>query len=375
MDLKGIFVAVMAWSSIACGSQDAATVTPAAIGSAGASAARTAAGSPAPLTPFTAAAMAPSSVALPPSAAASSAPAASTTSSSSMTAAPPVNAVSSGPSGIVEDPSTGELVFRTAAIDLPAGKESYVCYAATLDQDAAIDGFSKGTQGFVHHIQFAEVLWPEPEGLSQCDVLFKLTWMPIFLAGAGASELRLDEGVGHSLPAGTQLVAQLHLLNASDHDIHQQVEIRMHRSASPNPRPISPWAIGSSEINLTPKQPGQAQNVCTMTGPVDLVAVFPHMHMLGKQLKVEVGKSLDTLKPLYARDPYDFDDQHMEKVKISLQTGDVLRVTCNYMNDTDQVAKFGESTHDEMCFFVGFAVGDSPGAADCPNLWDKLFEL
>jgi hypothetical protein len=60
------------------------------------------------------------------------------------------------------------------------------------------------------------------------------TWLPIFLAGAGASELRLDEGVGHALPQGTQLMAQLHLLNAGSQDIKQQVEIKMHLSTAAN---------------------------------------------------------------------------------------------------------------------------------------------
>jgi hypothetical protein len=138
---------------------------------------------------------------------------------------------------------------------------------------------------------------------------------------------------------------------------------------------VAPWAIGSSQIHLAARQAGTAQNVCTMSGPVDLLAVFPHMHTLGKQLKVEVGKSIDAMQPLYVRDPFDFDDQHMEKVKISLQAGDVLRVTCSYMNPTDQEVVFGESSHDEMCFFVGFALGADPGFADCPNLWDALLTL
>lgn len=270
------------------------------------------------------------------------------------------------------DANTGELVFRTDMINLPAGKESYICFSSTLDHDVVVDGFTKGAQSFVHHIQFVKTLAPEPEGQAECNVLFRITWLPIFLAGAGASELRLEEGVGHALPSGTQLMAQLHLLNAGDRDIHQQVEIRMHLSTSPNPTPVSPWAIGSSDINLAPRQAGRAQNVCTVKGQVDLVAVFPHMHLLGTSLTVETGKTMASLMPLYTRDPYSFDDQHMEKFKASLQDGDLVRVTCNYMNTNDMVANFGESTHDEMCFFIGYALGDPP-LADCGTLWDPVF--
>jgi Copper type II ascorbate-dependent monooxygenase, C-terminal domain len=164
----------------------------------------------------------------------------------------------------------------------------------------------------------------------------------------------------------------MHLLNTSEQSATQAVEIRMHRSSSPNPTPVTPWAIGSSQIQLGARQAGRAQNVCTQGEPVDLLAVFPHMHQRGTKLNVEVGKSLDAMRPLYARDPFDFDDQHMEKRKISLEAGDVLRVTCDYMNTTDQAVAFGESSNDEMCFFVAFALGDAPAQADCPNLWDAL---
>ena len=280
-----------------------------------------------------------------------------------------------GPPGISVDSSTGELVFRTAPIEVGAGEEAYTCYGITLEQDVVIDGFRKSAQQSVHHAQFFEALWPEPEGESVCNEQFKLTWLPIFLAGAGASELRFDEGVGHVIPAGTQLVLQMHLFNASDDDLSQPVEIRMHKSTSSNVTPVAPWAIGSSQIDIAPRQPGKAQNVCTVTAPVELLAVFPHMHMLGQRFTVEVGKRMDAMKPLYAREPFNFDDQRMEKVQIKLDAGDILRVTCDYMNTTDNRVSFGESSTDEMCFFVGFAAGDFPAQADCPNLWEALFTL
>ena len=62
-------------------------------------------------------------------------------------------------------------------------------------------------------------------------------------------------------------------------------------------------------------------------------------------------------------------------LRVQCSSDDVLRVACDYMNTGDKTVTFGESTNDEMCFFVGFALGDSPGFADCPNLWDALFSL
>jgi copper type II ascorbate-dependent monooxygenase-like protein len=267
-------------------------------------------------------------------------------------------------------------VFRTTPIALESFEESYTCFAVTVDEDTVVDGFTKSAQKFVHHAQFVIALLPEPDGISTCNEQFKLTWMPIFLAGNGASELRFDEGVGHVLPAGAQLVLQMHLFNTSDRAAQQAVEIRMHKSTAKNPTPVSPWAIGSSRFKIPARQAGRAQNVCTQNGPVEVLAVFPHMHQLGQKMTVEVGSSLTAMRLLYARDPFSFDDQHMENMKFKLAAGDKLRVTCDFkMNTSDDEVGFGESSEDEMCFFVGFALGEAPEQADCPNLWDALLWL
>lgn len=305
-----------------------------------------------------------------PSASVAATPAMATAGSSAMAAAP------IGPAGISVDPSTGELVFRTAPVELKGSEESYTCFGATVDEDVVVDGFKKSAQKFVHHAQFVEALLPEPDGISVCNQQFKLTWLPIFLAGNGPSELQFDEGVGQVISAGTQLVLQMHLFNTSDQPVTQAVEIRMPKSTSPNPTPVTPWAIGSADINIPSHQSGQAQKICTQTGPAQVLAVFPHMHQLGSKMTIEVGKSMDAMQPLYTRDPFNFDDQHMEKTKIMLDTNDILRVTCDFkVNSTDKAVSFGESSEDEMCFFVGFALGDSPAQADCPNLWDSLLTL
>ena len=45
--------------------------------------------------------------------------------------------------------------------------------------------------------------------------------------------------------------------------------------------------------------------------------------------------------------------------------GDFVRVTCNYMNDLDQTVTFGESTTNEMCFFIGFATEAAGPLSGC----------
>lgn len=254
-------------------------------------------------------------------------------------------------------PTDGDVIFRTDAFTLDPGQERFVCYTQTLDQDLVIDGYSHEAKSFLHHVIFAKTTGTEPEGSSDCDVLFRFNWEPLFLAGAGASEIRFPEGTGHALPKGTRILAQLHLLNASSLPVTDSLEIHMHPASTQNPRPIGSYAFGNFNVNLPPHQTSTLESVCTVNEPIEFVAAFPHMHLLGKSLTFEVGPSRDKLTKVFERNPYTFDDQRVELLNMTLNPGDVTRVRCNYDNTRDQTVTFGESTENEMCFFLAFVAG------------------
>lgn len=251
------------------------------------------------------------------------------------------------------------VTFRTEQFTVEPGQERYVCYTQTLEEDMVVDGYSKSAQPFLHHVVFAKTTGTEPEGSSECPDLFRFEWEPIYLAGTGASEIQFPEGVGQVLPAGTRLLSQLHLLNVSAEPVTDAVELHMHPSPNPDPEPIATYALGNFDVSLPPQQASTVESVCTIPETVELVAAFPHMHLLGTSLTFEVGPSEDELEKVFERDPYDFDDQRLDLLDVTLNEGDVTKVTCNYKNDTDETITFGESTTDEMCFLVGFAMGRS----------------
>ena len=249
-------------------------------------------------------------------------------------------------------------LFRTAEFSVDPGQERFLCYATTLQQALLIDGYAHDTQKVVHHIVFSRATAPEPDGLSECDTLFRFTWDPLFLTGAGASEFSFPSGVGHELASGTQLVIQLHLLNSTGAVITDSVDIDMHRSTAEHPQPLAPFVFGSTNVNLPPKQTTTLQAQCVLNEDVQLVAAFPHMHLLGRSLKFEVERVGETgMHVVFERDPYEFDDQHADLFDLRLSAGDKTRLSCTYDNDHDEVVRFGESTLNEMCFLVGYAVG------------------
>ena len=93
-----------------------------------------------------------------------------------------------------------------------------------------------------------------------------------------------------------------------------------------------------------------------MKEDLQVIAGFPHMHQMGRSLRFEVGSGDDSMQTKFLRDPYSFDDQHVEPLDLALSAGDMTRVTCDYENATTNDVTFGESTSNEMCFFIAFAL-------------------
>ena len=74
-------------------------------------------------------------------------------------------------------------------------------------------------------------------------------------------------------------------------------------------------------------------------------------------MTLEFGPSADAMHTVYARDPYDFNDQRIDAMDMVLEQGQHARLTCNYKNTRQDMVTYGESTFDEMCFLIMFAVG------------------
>jgi hypothetical protein len=116
-------------------------------------------------------------------------------------------------------------------------------------------------------------------------------------------------------------------------------------------------------VRLPANQMTQLKGDCTMRERVKLLAGFPHIHLLGRAMRFEVGTA-GNMREVFRRDPYVFDLQTIEPLELELKAGDTTRVTCDYMNTLNQEVTYGESTKNEMCYFIGFAI-DRPQQGAC----------
>jgi hypothetical protein len=273
-------------------------------------------------------------------------------------------------SGTTDGTDGNEPIFEYVEIPagpftIPAGEERFYCYTTNLKEDVVVDRFEFDTTPVVHHVVMSKSTVAVKDGFEECNELFRSSWNPLYVTGTGNSPLVAPEGAGYVLTAGTPIVLQLHLLNTTAEEVTDSVVVRMRKSPLEEVDPIRMVVFGTLGLALDPHSESSAVSACDNSESFDIFAVFPHMHYMGTSMVVEAGPDKDQLKEVFRRDPYDFDDQRMEQLTLPINAGDHVKVTCNYNNTTDKIITFGESSNDEMCFFIGFATGPKADFAGC----------
>jgi hypothetical protein len=230
---------------------------------------------------------------------------------------------------------------------MAAGQEGYYCARATTTEDIFIKSFRPIAPIGTHHTALAYSGTPGSDGTFPCgasDTGFKL----LFGSGLGTEPFSLPDGVAFKLPAGEQVLLNLHLYNTTDVPIAGTSGIEIERVAPDDVvhEAETIYALGF-ELEVPP---GASTSIgsCTLDGDSTIFGVFPHMHKLGTHMKVTaVSGGVETV---FHDKPYDFESQlNYEVSPLALARGTELRYACSFMNPTSQTVSFGDSTDAEMC--------------------------
>lgn len=267
-------------------------------------------------------------------------------------------ACSSGESDVPPPPTQG-MQLAVGPFSVPSGKEDYYCYSKKLT--AADVGWIVRFEPFnspsVHHVAVFQVFGKEPEGFYPCPALTKQTWVPLYSGGRNTNGISLPEGAGSQIAADDQLLVHVHLLNASPSEVTERLYMNLHyaeKGADLTPAGI--FALGTQRVHI----PDGARDFkltkeCMAPKPLNVFAVFPHMHKYATRFQVEHGPTSPAdASVVYKLDPWNFGDQPMDPLKLNVKTGDFLRVTCAFNNTSGHELTYGESADNEMCYGILF---------------------
>ena len=167
-----------------------------------------------------------------------------------------------------------------------------------------------------------------------------------------ASVLRMPPGTGLRLQAGRKMVIQVHYnitaagMSAAT-SIHVPLEL-----VERVPREATILTVEPRDFVLPPERPFvEATAQLKMDRAVDVLALSPRMHVLGRTL--EVNRARGATRSCVANfDHWKFYDQRQFNylAPVPVDAGDVLNITCSYTTQGSPTpVKMGETIHDEEC--------------------------
>lgn len=250
--------------------------------------------------------------------------------------------------------ASNELTFKTLPYTLKPGDEKYFCYTMDLpaDRETVITELSPTYGKATHHFGMYYTIAAEPNGFSECPLLVKETWIPLYGGGVDSGPLKLPQGAGFRLGKGQQILIQLHLLNAGKTDVTDTGAMTM-KLVDPATKVTPAGMFGFDNRDLAiPAKTMDVERVMTCTLPFDMnvFGVFGHMHTKGKHIEVSRGATPGA-EILYAT-PWVFDQQPTVLKSFQAKKGDTVHIRCKWDNPSELPVKYGESTNDEMCSFV-----------------------
>jgi len=183
--------------------------------------------------------------------------------------------------------------------------------------------------------------------------------------GVGIQFIKLPEGAAIRIPAGSKLVFQLHYVTNGVATVDASTKIGLTFANQKITRQVHTLKISNQQFVIPPKAKNHEASACyTLTKPVTLVDLMPHMHLRGKDFRYNVTLPDGTIQKLLYVPHYDFDWQTIYRLAKPLQlpAGSKLNVLAHFDNSAsnphnpnpEQEVYFGEQTDDEM--LLGYAV-------------------
>lgn len=175
---------------------------------------------------------------------------------------------------------------------------------------------------------------------------FVVGWAP------GIAVTRYPEGTGLLLHGGRKVAIQVHY-NLSFGPLPDRTTVDVELAPSVD-NPAGLYAVVNTDINLPPgMNPVETTRTFDNTSPVPMVVhgVFPHLHTLGRTLRLDLENG-DASTCLVNVPDWNFHWQqfYMYTQPIVVQPGGQVRIDCTY-DTRGQTApvQWGEGTGDEMC--------------------------
>ncbi|MDM7461282.1 MAG: redoxin domain-containing protein, partial [bacterium] len=176
----------------------------------------------------------------------------------------------------------------------------------------------------------------------------------------GFSPSVLPQSTGYRLPKGADIVLQIHYYRTGKPE-KDRTRVGLYLEKQPNPKPVGiAWLINPLFRIPAGAERHEVWAMWIAPRDVEVVAITPHMHLLGREMKVEAELPDGSKQTLIHIDDWDFkwQDTYHYKTPVKLPRGTRVVVRAYYDNSEKNPnnphkppidVAWGERTSDEMC--------------------------
>jgi hypothetical protein len=171
----------------------------------------------------------------------------------------------------------------------------------------------------------------------------------------------LPDGVGKMLRKGSDLVLQIHYHPDGKPETDESV-VGIYFTKKPAQQIAGGVVVRSRDLNIPPGDKRYHVSAASepLPAPVEVIGITPHMHYIGKEMKVTADVPGGKTVPLIWIKDWDFNwqGQYQYQKPVMLPKGSVIKLEAYYDNSADNPRNptkppkrvtWGEQTTNEMC--------------------------
>jgi hypothetical protein len=261
----------------------------------------------------------------------------------------------------LEPPPSGEgfqvSMFGTA----PAFTEVWLCsvYDLPTTELSAVNSVEYLENAGTHHMTLSTSAFaktPLEPGNYDCEELYENTTLMqdvVMMFGTQGEEsgwLTLPEGVAANLPAGIQLLHEVHYVNTTDEDV--DLYSYLNGWTIPQDEVVSGiWggSVRDENIHIPPASTHTEWSRCVMNEDVEVQFLASHTHARGKKFTIAPFDGTTTGDIFYQND--DWHNPMIEQYNPGrvVPAGQGFEFACTWENTDDTEVNYGLTSLDEMC--------------------------
>ncbi|MFO0554853.1 MAG: hypothetical protein U0271_41130 [Polyangiaceae bacterium] len=260
--------------------------------------------------------------------------------------------------------------------DVEPGANRELCYYTKhiLSESTAF----RAGQGFQHtgghHVVVYWTTETEDEDIHECTEA-DMTKLHV-LSGGGAEAgngivNELPAGGAFHVPAGAQLVMNVHVLNASDKAVDTQAVANLYYGDE-SLAPLTSFYVTGTTLKVDPHAQGSFTTSCVAPRDFQVVRLLGHMHEWGSNLVITLddGSGPEMVYDKPGSDEFSYNPPYIDyptTAPLVVKAGTTITATCTYQNNEDKPLTFPT----EMCAAFGYILGTEAEFGCSDNVWNN----